>query len=784
MKSPFILSAILLLHLHDVTPLLGITFDSEKVLFANPLPSPQQVCSADLDGDGDTDVIAIGYTNEVGALVWFENLDALGTMSGPQLVVADADLRYVAPLDVDDDGDIDLLAAPQGIGSLRWYENTDALGTFARTHEIPDSRVRYTTTLDSADLDGDGDLDPYWTLGAGRAVEWLPNLGGGLFGPIQSIDADARGIGGADHADVDHDGDLDLVVAFESTEMIGLYRNDGTGHFSPRESIITGRRFTGCWLGDISGNGRTDVVTLGGSEVLLFEQDAWGIWGSPTLLFQSESYSGSLSLADADADGDLDIGIQMSPMHLLLRNDGQGHFTSESLTDMQFIGRDIALAQMDDDTELEVLAAIYPGTLGVFDKGQFHSWSDALDTINALEAADLDGDGDIDLASIALFSNHVAWHEQLNDGSFETHIVSSSHPFPTRLLLADVTGDHQTDIVVGTETEIIVFPGMEDRFGSAMVWAADLALPTSMTVGDMDHDDAPDLLVSTGGGSKIWWLRQGMEKQCLYQHHESLNSLAVGDLDQDGWEDLLVATGADQQILWLRNEKGSGRFAEPATLARSLQSSPSLDAVDLDGDGDLDVLAMSLSIRNEGVYWLENEDGQGTFSGPHTITTSVSRLLNADAKDLDADGDLDIVSISRDRRVAWYENVGSGTFGPQQRLSTSGYTPSQLCVTDVDADSIPDILTVSDGDTIHWHGSATTPTDSSGSVQILTIARDFLIYERPIGVPTRIEQSQDLEDWNRMARRETLESSQAGRERVRAKLSRLGRGRRFYRVAW
>ena len=77
-------------------------------------------------------------------------------------------------------------------------------------------------------------------------------------------------------------------------------------------------------------------------------------------------------------------------------------------------------------------------------------------------------------------------------------------------------------------------------------------------------------------------------------------------------------------------------------------------AVDLDGDGDIDVL--SASWNDDKIAWYEN-DGSQSFTA-RIITSSADGASSVYAVDLDGDGDMDVLSASfRDDKIAWYENL-------------------------------------------------------------------------------------------------------------------------------
>ena len=103
----------------------------------------------------------------------------------------------------------------------------------------------------------------------------------------------------------------------------------------------------------------------------------------------------------------------------------------------------------------------------------------------------------------------------------------------------------------------------------------------------------------------------------------------------------------------------------------------SISAADLDGDGDLDILAGN-NVDNT-LAWFEN-DGTGVFGTKEIITACEDGVLPVD---VDGDNDLDVVTwglIS-----AWYENTdGNGTFGEPNIVSTEG--PRKVSTADMDGD--------------------------------------------------------------------------------------------------
>ena len=184
----------------------------------------RSVYAVDLDGDGDADVLSASEADD--SVTWYENTDGLGTFSAGTDITTGADgARSVVAADLDGDGDADVLSASFTDDRVVWYENTDGEGTFSTGTDITSSadgvRVVFAT-----DLDGDGDVDVLSASMTDDRVVWYRNTDGeGTFSAGTEIDvvAGARAVFAAD---LDADGDADVVAgARDLTSEISWYEN-------------------------------------------------------------------------------------------------------------------------------------------------------------------------------------------------------------------------------------------------------------------------------------------------------------------------------------------------------------------------------------------------------------------------------------------------------------------------------------------------------------------------------------------------------------------------------
>ncbi len=133
---------------------------------------------------------------------------------------------------------------------------------------------------------------------------------------------------------------------------------------------------------------------------------------------------------------------------------------------------------------------------------------------------------------------------------------------------------------------------------------------------------------------------------------DGANSVYAVDLDGDGDMDVLSASGNDDKIAWYEND-GNGNFITH-TITTNANGAESVFAVDVDGDGDIDVLSSS-QLDNR-IAWYENNGDENFIA--HTITTNADGAISVYAVDVDGDGDIDVLSASEnDNNIVWYENL-------------------------------------------------------------------------------------------------------------------------------
>ena len=268
--------------------------------------------------------------------------------------------------------------------------------------------------------------------------------------------------------------------------------------------------------------------------------------------------------------------------------------------------------------------------------------------IHSFEAADLDGDGDVDL--MIEWNDRVAWYENKDvHGGFSVASVITTNDGVGSIHAADMDGDGDVDAVIST---------MTGELGGTIAWYAN-------TNGKGLFSTEPVSIRSTIGIS---------------------HSIFTADFDGDGDLDLLSGerdnvrctlasscwvTIKGSGLLWYENTNESGQLGEGRvinTAGTGAYGVPAASAVDIDGDGDMDVVAHDIRlygsliltdahISKDKIVWYENTDGHGSFSAEQLITTETWGVNSVVATDVDGDGDVDLLSSSSfDGTIAWHES--------------------------------------------------------------------------------------------------------------------------------
>ncbi|MDO7884727.1 FG-GAP-like repeat-containing protein [Hymenobacter cheonanensis] len=320
-------------------------------------PQPQRIVAADIDRDGDQDLLAAAYDNGAGKTVSVRLNAGNGTFAaGPDLTLPGTSqgVHDVLAVDLNADGALDVVTANTTTSDVSTFLNNGrgsfTAGTTLAVGASPQQLV-------AADVDANGTQDLLVVTASGTTV-WLNAGYGGFYTRLEvkmSLGEQALAT-----ADVDNDGDLDLLTTNGSANTVSIRLNDGTGSFSGIASLATGRVPSGLVMNDIDDDGDLDLLTAnaGDNTVSVFVNDGLGNFSSRAAVAVGLAPA-SLALADIDADGDLDLltangGDNTASVRL---NDGAGAFADGGLLAIGQGPAGLALADVDNDGDLDLLAA-------------------------------------------------------------------------------------------------------------------------------------------------------------------------------------------------------------------------------------------------------------------------------------------------------------------------------------------------------------------------------------------------------------------------------------------
>jgi hypothetical protein len=195
-----------------------------------PYSDALSVFAADLDGDGDQDVVSASY-NDSDTIHWYRNTAGDGSEWIEHVVSASANhVDSVHAIDVDGDNDLDVVSASDGEDWIAWYENTAGDGSAWTEREISTS-AEGAVWVFATDMDGDNDADVV-SASQSDQIAWYENSTGSGSDWIEHvISTSADNPLSVFATDMDGDGDVDVLSASYYDHRVALYENtsgDGT----------------------------------------------------------------------------------------------------------------------------------------------------------------------------------------------------------------------------------------------------------------------------------------------------------------------------------------------------------------------------------------------------------------------------------------------------------------------------------------------------------------------------------------------------------------------------
>ncbi len=263
----------------------------------------------------------------------------------------------------------------------------------------------------------------------------------------------------------------------------------------------------------------------------------------------------------------------------------------------------------------------------------------------AVAIADLNGDGQQDLALLDGMNSNVTLMYGLRDGTFTAGGSYATALSPTALAIADFNGDGLPDIAVATPSGITVLIGvLGGVFQPGVFYAGGLA--SSVAVGDFNGDGITDIAIGSpnGVGVMLGLGNGAFLPRVDYPTGVGGGPILVADFNGDGLADIATTAGSSVSIAL---SKGDGTFKNSIQSISGASNAfvQTLAVGDFDGDGKLDLATANFSGTPSGTnISILLGIGNGSFQAP--VPTPLSGVNFAVAADLNGDGVLDLVTAS------------------------------------------------------------------------------------------------------------------------------------------
>ena len=479
--------------------------------------------------------------------------------------------------------------------------------------------------------------------------------------------------------DFNGDGVIDLAVANSRSDSVSVLLSKGDGNFQPARNFAAGSTPQSVVSGDFNGDGSLDLAVAdyyGGVSVLLGNgngtfQAAWA--------FPAGANPESVAVGDFNNDGLIDLAVANFSSNDISVLVGKGDGTFQAARTFAAGGRhpmsvaagdfngdgvpDLTIANFGDrfvNSDLGNISVLLGKGDGTFQVPR--TFEAGFEPVSAA-VGDVNDDGSVDVVTANFLSRNISILLNNRDGTFQTHrdfdTSLSVNSYPQSVAVGDFNGDGKADLSVarsgssgtGENNNVVslLLGGGDGTFTRSLTYASS-GPPVSVTIGDFNADDVPDLATANLNANTVSVMLGNGDGtlQAVPTFGPGGFAVAVGDVNGDGAPDVAVADQNSTVSVLLGNGPGTFQTAQTFPVGTFPYS---VAIADFNGDGKRD-----LAVACAG-------------ASPDIDPGNISVLLGN----------------------------GDGTFRPAQAIA-AGITPVSVKVGDVNGDRVPDLVTANWGD--------------------------------------------------------------------------------------
>lgn len=522
------------------------------------------------------------------------------------------------------------------------------------------------TSTVSADFNGDGVLDVAVSSQISNSVTILLGAGDGGFVEAASYASGAAPVKIA-AGDLNSDSKTDLITVDSSGGSLSIFLGNGDGTFMAAMTTAVTAGINDVAIGDFTGDGKPDVAVpspLGSSFSLLAGNGDGTFNQLPEV--RTTYYPRKLVAVDFNKDGKLDLAITnsaFSSFSVYLGN-GNGTFQPELLKFLTNTGElaHIATGNLNGDSNPDLVITSYEtapsgiGAIHIMLGGGDGSFT-AQPAIpcgkypQALALADLDNDNKLDILAVTEAGDLLELLYGTGDGTFTAAVTLTTPGHTNSVNASDFNGDGRRDIALTSFSANLITVFQQKAVAKTFIGAPanfypGTGIPGSLASGDFDKDGKTDLAAALHNSSLVATLRGDGAGQLTARTDISLDHTPTGilvtDLNKDGAGDIITNGDSSAQIS-VALSSGNGTFQPPVSYAADGAQYRTASG-DFNGDGNPD-----LAVANPyaGTVSILPGNGSGAF-GPQTIFGAGSFPYDVASGDFNSDGMLDLAVTNND----------------------------------------------------------------------------------------------------------------------------------------